>query len=321
MVGMAKHAGTLTELLKDAPRNWGRFGPDDEVGSLNFLTAEEVLRGVKSVKYGKTFTLMLQLGHPVGEPLWPGQSPSGHYMNQDKGKYEMKKIDPVPGGCCYADDILIVGLHGTTHCDALAHTWYDDQAWNGVPADKSKGGLEQAGIMALAERGIVGHAVLLDVARYQGVPYLPMHRQIALDDLLQTAKHQNVEIRKHDIIIWRTGIFNLFYQDPAAFNGDFDEPGITYEPELVEWFHDMEIPVNASDILSGEETASATAEAGLPLHAALSRNLGVVFIEAHWLEKWAGDCARDQKYDGLYMASPLKITGGTASPVNPIVIK
>jgi kynurenine formamidase len=319
---MAKYPGTLVELLRDAPTNWGRWGQNDEVGSLNFLTAAEILRGIQSVQYGKSFTLMLQLGHPAGEPLWPGRNPSGHFMNQDKGKYETKKIDPVPGGCSYADDILIVGLHGTTHCDALAHTWYDDRAWNGIAADKSKGGLEQANILAIAERGIVGHAVLLDVARYQGVPYLKMHQQVTLDDLLQTAKQQNVEIKKHDIIIWRTGIFNLFYQEGAAvFNREFDEPGITYEPELIDWFHDMEIPVNASDILSGEQTNTATAEAGLPLHAALSRNLGVVFIEAHWLEKWAEDCAQDHKYDGLYVAAPLKINGGTASPVNPIIVK
>jgi kynurenine formamidase len=319
---MARYPGDLVDLLRDAPRNWGRWGQDDELGSLNFLTAEEVLRGIQSVQYGKTFTLMLQLGHPVGEPLWPGTNPSGHFMCQDKGKYETKKIESVPGGCEYADDILTVGCHGTTHCDGLAHTWYDDQAWNGYGAELSKGGLEKAGIAAIAERGIVGHAVLLDVARYKVVPYLSMHQQVTLDDLLQTAKKQNVAIGKHDIIVWRTGIFNLFYQEgPAVFNREFDEPGITYEPELVEWFHDMEIPVNASDILSGEQTNSATAEAGLPLHAALSRNLGVVFIEAHWLEKWAEDCAADQKYDGLYIASPLKIRGGTASPVNPVIIK
>jgi len=83
----------------------------------------------------------------------------------------------------------------------------------------------------------------------------------------------------------------------------------------------MELPINGTDNLSGEQLTSNMVESLFPIHASLSRNLGVVFIEAHWLEKWAADCAQDHKYDGMYIASPLKIYGGTASPVNPIVIK
>ena len=319
---MSKISGDLVELLADAPKNWGRWGPDDQVGSLNYLTSAEVLRGLQSVRSGKVFTLMLELGNPSGEPLWPGRMPTGHFMSQDKGSYESGKMQTISGGLEYADDVLFFACHGTTHCDGLGHTWFEGQAWNGFAAEGSKGGLDKAGVLAIAERGVVGRAVLLDIARYKGLPYLPMHTQVSLADLLGAAAAQNTKIEKHDIIVIRTGIFREFYEKgAAAFYGDFDEPGLTYEKALVDWFHDMEIPVSATDTLAGEQLNSVTAEAVFPLHAALSRNLGVVFIEAHWLEKWAEDCAADGKFDALYVASPLKIRVGTASPVNPVVIK
>lgn len=319
---MAKRTEPLIDLLADCPNNWGRWGPGDEVGSLNFLTSQEVLRGVGSIRDGKVFPLMLPIGAAGGDPLWPGRSPAAHYMIQDKGNYEAGKLATATGGVEYADDLLAINCHGTTHCDALAHTWFDDKSWNGYSAAESKGGLGKASIFPIAERGIAGRAVLLDVARRHSVPHLEMHRQVTLGDLLETAEFQGVQIRQHDIILVRTGILGVFYRQGAqAYYGDFDEPGISYEPELIRWFHSMEIPVYGTDSLGNEQLVSSTVEAVFPAHAALSRNLGVVFIEALALDRWAEDCARDRKYDGLFVGSPLKIAGGSASPLNPIVIK
>jgi kynurenine formamidase len=311
------------DALATSPSNWGRWGPDDEVGSLNFLTPREVLRGLASVQQGRVFTLALQIGHPQGEPLWPGRLPARHFMIQDKGSYEAGKAQSLRGGAEFAEDGLILAMHGPTHCDGLAHTWLDDVAWNGFPANDSKSGLKRGGILPIAERGIVGHAVLLDVARFKGVPYLGMHTRVTLEDLLETAASQGVEIAPHDIIVVRTGIFKLYYEAGAqAFYEDLDEPGLAFDEDLVRWFHEMEIPLSGTDNCAGELIEADAAEgAALFMHSALSRNLGVVFVEAHWLEEWADDCARDGKYDGLYVASPLKIRGGTACPVNPIVVK
>lgn len=319
---MGKDSRDLSKVFESVPTNWGRWGAGDEVGSLNFLTPGEVLRGIQSVTSGKTFSLMIEICSAKGDPNWPGRMPSQHLMIQDKGSYESGKIPTLQGGVEYADDALFMACHGTTHCDALAHTWCDDLAWNGFKASQSKGGLDKASIAPIAEKGIVGRAVLLDVARYKGVPYMKMNEYITLDDLLQTARSQNVEIRKHDIIIVRTGILNMFFNEGAdKFYSDFNEPGLAYQQEMIQWFHDMEIPVFATDTLGNEPLNCPTLEAILPIHAALSRNLGIVFIEVLDLEKWAADCEHDGKYDGLFMASPLKIVRGTASPVNPILVK
>ena len=87
-----------------AVKNWGRWGPDDEVGALNFLTQAEVLRGVQSVKQGKVFTLGTLVGGPSGDPVWPGRAGATKLMTQDEGHYLSGKLKPVSGGLEYADD-------------------------------------------------------------------------------------------------------------------------------------------------------------------------------------------------------------------------
>ena len=88
----------FSELLKDAPKNWGRFGPNDEIGALNFLTSAEVLRGVRAVKSGKVFTLGVPLARPQGDPLYPFATPADSDQCEDKGHYIAGKAHALPGG-------------------------------------------------------------------------------------------------------------------------------------------------------------------------------------------------------------------------------
>ncbi|WP_254545794.1 cyclase family protein [Halomarina pelagica] len=314
----------IAELLADAPSNWGRWGDDDEVGALNYLTEEEVLRGVRAVEHGKTFTLGLPIGRPGGDPVWPGRSGADHYMELDKGHFEAGKVD-VPGaaGLEYADDVVYMFLQGTTQFDALGHVWYDDRLYNGFDAGTTKGGMEYCSIEPMAEHGVVGRGVLLDVARHRGRDRLDRGERITLDELLDCADEQGVEIEKRDVPIIRTGWIELFYEEGAdAFYGDeFAEPGITYSRDLVEWFHGMEIPAFGTDTVANEQTVSDETETILPLHGALLRDQGVAFNEINRLDELAADCDDDGKYDFLYVGAPLKIVGGTGSPVNPIAIK
>ncbi|PVQ90177.1 metal-dependent hydrolase, partial [Salmonella enterica subsp. enterica serovar Typhimurium] len=95
----------LTDLLKDAPTNWGKWGPDDEVGALNYLTADEVLRGVGHVKSGRVFTLQRMMGDPKGDPVWPGRTPAVRTQVYDESNWDDGAGGPeFPGGLHYADD-------------------------------------------------------------------------------------------------------------------------------------------------------------------------------------------------------------------------
>lgn len=312
----------LKKLLDKAPKNWRQWGQDDEIGALNYIKSEDILKAIKVVEYGKTFTLGLEMGNPNGDPSYPSSTEFSKFTVQDKSTYEVNKAVPTPGGLQFTEEVILTSTHGTTHCDALGHTWFDEKMYNGYSAKLSIDGLDKLSIKPIGEKGIVGRAVLLDIARYKKLEYLPMGYQITLEDILNTAKYQNIEIKEKDIILIRTGIFKVFYEKGSyEYFKNFNEPGLTYDLKLVKWFDKMEIPVYGTDTITNEQMVSSTHREELTLHASLSRNLGIVFIESLDLEKYSEDCEIDKKYDSLFITSPLKIKGASASPINPIVIK
>lgn len=312
----------MRELLDGLPRNWGRWGPDDEVGALNFLDAAEVLRGVASVKSGKTFTLQVQMGHPNGDPIWPGRSQVQKFNVMDKGHFICGAGKESPGNHEYADDVMIMYLQGSTQYDALGHVWYDDHIYNGYDARTTAGSMQKASVLPLAERGIVGRGVLIDMARHRGKEVLDKGETFDHHDLMAAAQAQGCEIMKHDILIIRTGWIGSYYRrDPQEFYADFVEPGLTFSRELVKWFHEMELANLVTDTIANEVTADPETGVVIPLHCALMRNLGVTFTEIAALDDLAGDCAEDGQWSFLYTAAPLKVVGGSGAPVNPVVIK
>lgn len=254
----------------------GRWGPNDEIGSLNFLTVDEVLRGVRSVKQGKVFTLAVTIAAPGGDPTASRRNRTVKLMDHDKGTYLSGKLKPRAGDLESADDFIAMYLQGTTHFDALGHVWYSDRLWNGYDAKTTIGGLEKASILPIAEHGAVGSGVLLDMARFFGRDSMSSDDTFGLDDLLACAEKQGVSIEKHDILIIRTGWLKRFYDEgPKIFEGDFNHPGLKFSKELVNWFFQMEIPLLGTDTTANETHGDRR----LPLHASLLRNLGIVFNE------------------------------------------
>ena len=312
----------LGDLLKDSPSNWGKWGPDDEVGSLNYLGPEQALAAVQLVNSGKTFTLQRLIGDPKGDPVWPGRSPAERTQVLDESDWDEGGKGPAfPGGLHYADDKIVAFLQGSTQYDALGHVWYDGKIWNGYDARTTIGGLQKASVSAIAERGVVGRGVLLDMARFLGKDYLGAKETFTHEDLEACAKAQGVTIEKRDILIIRTNHLQLFFDTGDAFYEDFCECGLVYSPELVQWFNDKEIPNLVTDTIANEVTTDPNTGVALTLHNALMRNLGIAFTEICDLEKLAEDCAADKQYAFLYVAAPLKISEATGSPVNPVVIK
>ncbi len=312
----------MSQVLANAPSNWGRWGNDDEIGSLNFLTPEQVLRGIAAARQGKVITCGELIGNPEGDPMWPGRLPTVRENVRDKGNYDKGEVEPFPGGVEFADDKISMFLQGSTQVDALGHVWYDDKIWNGFSAQETVGGMRKASILPIAERGIVGRGVLLDLAAYKGKFALDKGDFLGLDDILGCAEKQGVTIQKHDILCLRIGFLQLLYkQGPEKFYADFNEPGLTYSPELVDWFHEMEIPCFATDTISNETELDPEVGVQIPLHCALMRNLGIIFTEICNYEKLAEDCHADGQWDFLFMASPLKVREATGAPLNVLAVK
>lgn len=319
---MDKLVPMVAELTRDMPRNWGKWGADDEVGSLNYLTPAEVLRGMSAVRQGKTFTLQIPMGHPKGDPVWPGRNQAQRINVMDHGHYLCGKGPQFPGKLEYADDVMFMYLQGSTQYDALGHVWCEDQLYNGFDANTTIGGMTKASVLPLAERGIVGRGVLIDMARHRGKAVLDPGEHFSHEDLLAAAAKQGVSIEKRDVLVIRTGWIGSFYdRDRVEFYKNFVEPGLTYSPELVRWFAEMEIPNLVTDTIANEVTIDPVSGVALPLHIALMRNLGIAFTEICQLDPLAQDCADDGQWSFLYVAAPLKVVGGSGAPVNPVVIK
>lgn len=314
---------TMAKLLENAPSNWGRWGADDEIGSLNHLTSAEVLRGVAAVRQGRVFTLGTRIAAPGGDPLWPGRAQAQRYNTQDSSTYAAGKVAPAEGGMKYADDVIMMFLQGSTHADALAHAWYGDQVYNGYDAATNTDSLAKASALAIAERGLVGRGVLVDIARYRNKRSLDPGETFSKDDVVAAAAKQGTPIEPRDTLLIRTGWLAELYREHFAQlqRQPLIEPGLTYSEDLAQWFHEMEIPGLATDTLANEVTCEPESGLVFPLHAALMRNLGVVFQEVLVLDELAEDCAADGQYSFLYVMAPLKVVGATGSPVNPIAIK
>jgi len=312
---------SMDELLRGTPSNWGKWGENDEVGSLNYLTTQEVLRGIAHVKTGSVLTLQRMIGDPKGDPVWPGRTPAERTMILDESSWEHASAPCFPGGLHYADDKINAYLQGSTQYDALGHVWYGGKIWNGYDARTTIGGLDKASVAPIAERGIVGRGVLLDIARHRGKSNLDKGETFTEVDLEECAAAQGHTIEPHDILIVRTNFLQLFFDQGPKFYEGFCEPGLTYSPQLVQWFHDKEIPNLVTDTIANEVTIDPVSGVALPLHCALMRNLGVAMTEICDLEKLAADCATDGQYTFLYVAAPLRVHRATGSPVNPVAIK
>ena len=157
------------------------------------------------------------------------------------------------------------------------------------------------------------------MARHRGKDVARVGETFNHNDLEEAAKAQGCTIDAHDNLVIRTGWLRVFYEHGAEeFYGDtFVEPGLTYSPELVEWFHDREIASLSTDTIANEVTSHAESGVVLPLHAALMRNLGVLFTEICWLDELAESCAADDRWTFFYAAAPLNIVGGTGGAGEP----
>lgn len=320
--GRREEGGRSIQHAARLPCRWGRWGSADEVGALNFLTADAVITGSRAVTSGRVFTLQLPMFDPAKGVVSPSRTQGFHAMVRDASTYATGEAVPLRGGLKSADDVFAAWTHGTTHCDALGHAWLGEQIWNGYSADTTTGGLERASVLPIADKGIVGPGVLLDLARYRGVPAMASGEEITYADLIECARAQKCELLRRHVLLIRTGWLGYAVRQRSfPDSGERAEPGMTYGRELVRWFRDMEIPSLVTDTTGNELPVDPRTGAEYPLHAALMSRLGVVFTELAWLDDLAADCADDGRYRFFYVAAPLKIARGTGAPVNPVVLK
>jgi kynurenine formamidase len=295
--------------------NWHRWGDTDERGTLNWVSAEHLVAAAHLVRKGKVF----DLGIPVdSDGPQPGVGQSGrinpvHLMSVIHNDFSPDRLQA-------ADDFIFMPLQSGTQWDGLAHIGYDDKLYNGFPASEitTMDGAKILGVQHIG-KGVVGRAVVLDVARFRGVPWLGRGEVVNPDELEAIEKAQGVKLGQGDILLLRTGWLAKYKQDGDK-NGYFDgEPGLGLA--TAEWIAERRLAAVASDNWGIEVNPEEAPDEWLPLHCVLIRDLGLTLGEIFDLEELAEDCQADGVWEGFFAGPPLKVTNGVGSPVNPLVIK
>jgi kynurenine formamidase len=302
--------------------NWGRWGSDDQLGTLNFVGPEQILAGAATVRQGKVLHLTLPMDW-TGPQTAPFRSNPRLFMSYTGTDYLAGRQDPMPEGwgpsqgLGFADDWLMTPNQAGTQWDALAHVFYDGKMYNGVSAaEVDPRGAARNGIQNYSGR-IVMRGVLLDIPRLLGVEYLEPGRAITAKELDLACEAQGVTVSTGDAVLVRTG----FLEHRRGNWGDYSggaAPGLSLY--TVEWLHDHQVAAVVSDTW-GVEVRPNEIDFFQPFHVVALAHMGLAFGEIFDLESLAADCAADGVYEFQFVASPLPITGAVGSPVSALAIK
>ena len=290
--------------------NWGRFGEDDERGTLNLVGDEQRLIAARTVTSGRIVSLARRI------------RPRPELDNPDPALHLMKRSgeSASAAGFSSSSDWLGIAFHGfaTTHLDALCHVMWKGRMYNGIEAGyvTTERGARRLSIECF-EGGIVGRGVLLDAPRALRLPWLEPGVGLSPEDLEACERFAGVRVGRGDIVLVRTGRDarrrELGPHDPLRAG----MPGLL--PSCAEWLHDRDVAVLGGDQASDVMVPGAS-EHLMPIHIAALVAMGMPLIDNLLLEELAQACSAMSKWDFLLTVPSLKVQGGTGSPAAPIAV-
>ncbi|WFB07873.1 cyclase family protein [Streptomyces sp. LX-29] len=292
--------------------NWGRWGAEDEIGTLNLVTDAVVRSAAATVTTGRRIPLAVPLQHDgVQTGLIPGRINPLHTMIG-------VNVELFGAGTvATSDDVVTMGLQAGTHWDALAHVSHSGVLYNGRPADS----VSPHGRAAFGGIGTVRHlvtrGVLLDVARAHGVPALPGDHAVTPEDLEAAEELGGVRVRAGDVALVRTGQMRRYLEGDRQGYA-FPSPGLSIRTP--EWFHARDVAAVANDTLTFEIVPPEIEDLWLPVHALDLVEMGMPQGQNWNLEELAAACAQEGRYAFLLSATPEPFTGGTGAPVAPVAV-
>ena len=303
------------ERIFESVKNWGRWGPDDELGTLNYVTPDTVRAAARLVRTGRRVSMAIPINRVSG-PDNPNQAlllvVQGHDVPVDGSKVR------------FGLDWLGMAAHGDchTHADALCHISYDGQTYNGRPANevlRSSGATQQD--IAVYHQGIVGRGVLLDIPRHRGVKWLEPGEVVRRAELEECAAAEGAEIGEGDILVFRTGHHRRRLElgpwdnnPPPAGEG---KAGL--HVDVIPWMHERRIAAFLPDG-DGEAVPSVVDGVTYPIHPLQVTAMGMLVSDSLQFEELVAACEEEQRYEFMVVGLPLRLPGGTGSPWNPIAI-
>jgi kynurenine formamidase len=325
---MADHPKVTRELLYEYCekfRNWGKWGPDDQIGALNYITPEKVRQAAGLVKQGKVISMMLPLDMNGPQTGAFGRVNPIHQMVAT-GTDHATRGQTIGGlhhpyGFGFADDTITMYLQAGSQWDGLGHIFHDGKMWNDYDATlvTAANGAEKNGIQHMKDK-VVTRGVLLDVARHRGVDYLDVGTPIYPEELDAVASKAGVEIGEGDIVIVRTGDMGRRLREGnwGPYSAG-EAPGLSFH--TAPWLAEKRVAGVATDTWGVEVRPNELEGAFQPLHLVILVNMGLLVGEIWYLEDIAADCAADGVYEFMLSAPPLVIPNAVGSPVNAQAIK
>jgi len=285
------------DALFQSVKNWGRWGPDDQLGAANLVTDAKRRQAAALVKTGLTVSLA---HNPITEPADDNASPFEHTMNRG-----------------FTTDTYRVSYHGYahSHIDALCHILYKDQTYNGYARAEvnTEKGCTKLSIDTL-KQGVITRGILIDIPRLKGVPYLEPGTAIYAEDVEAWEKQAGVKIGPGDALMLRTGRWARREQVgpwPVGRNA------AGFHASIAPWMKARGVAFVGSDAAS-EVTPTMVEGVTLPVHTLLITALGIHMLDNQDLERLSDTAARLKRWEFLLTINPVPVTGGTGSPLNTL---
>jgi kynurenine formamidase len=292
--------------------NWGRWGQDDERGTLNYITPDRVQAAAGLVRTGRSVSLSLPINTVAGPD---NPRPALHYMIH---RHETGLPEGAPR---FATDFMASEFHGDsfTHIDALCHVSYQGQLYNGKAASSvTVRGAKLQDITAFAH-GIVGRGVLLDIPRLRGVPWLEPGEAVTPEELEAAEQAQGVTLGEGDILLFRTGHHRRRLELGPWNNGYDGEGKAGLHVTALLTLHERKVAVFLPDG-DGETVPSGIEGIAYPIHLLQIVAMGMVCADSLQFEELVKVCEHEQRWEFMVVACPLRLPGGTGSLFNPIAI-
>ncbi|MER5915722.1 cyclase family protein [Streptomyces sp. NPDC001982] len=302
--------------------NWRRWGEHDQLGTLNHLRPEHRVAASRLVSSGEVISLSLPLGSQGPQHRDSGRINPVHLMTvtgRDFTSPGSAERDVQRRYLQNADDMLFLPTQSGTQWDGLAHVFFEQQMYNGYSAAHvSSNGARRNAITSAADR-MVARGVLLDLPAALGCDALEPGRAITGADLDRACGESGVEVGPGDVVLVRTGaLARARKRGQWADYAGGPAPGLGLDS--VPWIAEHEIAALATDTWDVEVRPAQTPDVAQPVHILLIVMMGLWIGEMFDLEQLAETCARLGRYEFLFTAPPLVITGGIGSPINPLAV-
>jgi kynurenine formamidase len=295
--------------LFDTVSNWGRWNDDGRRGALNHLTPAHTAAAARTVREGVTVSLGRPLQTEAGIDV---PEPADHHMTM------LPDVDGGSGSVRFAKDYLGVDYHndGHTHIDAFSHVAVDGSFFDGKPATSVTADGAQLGAIDVLQDGLVGRAVLLDVARVRGTRWIEPGQHVFPEDLEAAERREGVVVGPGDILLVHTG-----HRRRLIEHGPWDtrEAKAGLHPTAALFLAERRVAALGSD--GNSDTAPSTTDGiDFPVHVLAINAMGIHLLDYLQFEDVLPHCEAYSRWEFFFVAAPLRITGGTGSPLNPIAI-